>query len=519
MLAGDGLPEKGSIASFGVYNPPGVSYALAFGMLFAPRELVAAECFAAIALSLITMAGIYWYGARRFGEAVGWCSAMLYVLSSTGWYFMSDLRPRAHPVFVVWGIILLDWLWIEKRKNIVPLLIAWLAAAGYWMLEISPFVVAAAIVMALSYKLLSWKTVSLGLCIAILIWLPYLSFEWKRQFQDLKTLLITRTFDNSLLASYASALEQHNLKTTEGYRVHVYPGQEADQPSPVASMATEQIAPAESQPGKFDVLYRISSAVPRTNCSWGGDLIGLTLALSIVIVACGPRFLSRIIFSSEQTKAWKSLLMIACILAACYALVIFLVYKEPAGIIRERTMWLWPMACWCMAAVVDFVFRIWGFGTSGRVASLLVVAGSLGVLLINHDDAKWKTTSFLRNKGRLSPQIEFYDLVDYVANDIKASGKTKARIGYDLPMLPWFLVISGLDWRYSPGMQYDAVLEFRHNIINKSEDRFGISRKDRYRIVRRKASEPWAQTFFDLSSYPRLQVRKEFPSYIVLRKD
>lgn len=519
ILAGDGLPEKGSIASFGVYNPPGVSYALAFGLLFAPREPVAAECFAAITLSLVTVAGIYWYGARRFSETVGWCSAMLYLLSSTGWYFMSELRPRAHPVFLVWGIILLDWLWLEQRKNIVPFLIAWLAAAGYWMLEISPFLVAGAVIMALNYKLLSWKTVSMGLCIAILIWLPYLSFEWKRQFEDLKTLLITRTFNNSLLASYGSALEQHGLKTTEGYRVHVYPGQKTNQPPPAASTAAEQITSSEIQPEKLDVLYRISSAVPRTNYSWGGNLIGLTLALSLVVIVCGLGFFSQISGSSEQTKAWKSLLMIAWILAACYVLVICLVYNNPAAIIGERTQWLWPAACWCMAAVVDFAFRIGGLGTNWRVASLLVVAGFLGTLLINHDDAKWKATSFFRDKGRPLPQIEFYDLIDYVANDIKASGNTKAWIGYDLPMLPWFLITSGLDSRYSPGMQYDAELEFRHNIINKNKNRFGISRKDQYRIVRRKASEPWAQTFFDLSSYPKLQVCKEFPSYIVLRKD
>lgn len=214
------IPQHGSVASYFVFNAPGVTFGLLPGMLLCPTEPALAEHVSSLLLLALTLAGLFLLVARRFGASAAFWVCTLYMLSATGLYFAESLRPRAHPVFVVWILVFLD-KWISEKSKPAPAIAVFIfIAANYWLMEILP----ASLLFVIAWLVYRPKLPKAGLLIAVaaglLLWLPYLRFEWHRGFHDMRCLLTRKFSITDWDAAYREILTNPNLVTVEGQRVH-----------------------------------------------------------------------------------------------------------------------------------------------------------------------------------------------------------------------------------------------------------------------------------------------------------
>jgi hypothetical protein len=522
FLRGESLPSHGSVASFGVFNPPGVSFSLIFALLFFPEEPSLATQFASLFLSLLTVVGIYLLCFRRFGSSVAMWACLIFLVSSTGWYFIESLRPRAHPVFLVWSLYFLD-TWVNENKNYALSLALMLVALGmYWMLEITPLVIPLALIVIVNYKKIRAAYVAIPIIVSGIIWMPYLSLQWERDFKDIHTLLISQSPAFDLHDAYLRELQEAFIPVTEYYRAHDIPGYnhktQLDNLSDNFN-AEEEINKNDEYQSKYVPLGRlhpvyvflakVSQIFPTTSQP--------LIIIPIFIFAClMPPIFAILWFKGYFcgiSKSAKSYCLMLYSVSFCALLIFCKTYSGANHVIAERSLWLW--AGW---AIIFMAFPVMLFSKlNQRYSEVFVhVTGLIFVLaLYQNNDSIWKTQSLIRNNFRMLPESEFHLVINYVAEHILETGNDPA-IGYDLPFLPWVVAVRSVDGTSRIGLQYDVTFEHRHGIKNMNTGVFSVSPNDVYRIVEHSSQEPWRQTYLNLSEFPSMKLLKEFPGYTIL---
>lgn len=228
------IPTHGSVSSFYAFNPPGVSWGMVPGLLIFPSEAALAERVGSLLLLALTLAGLYFLLAGRFGVAAAVLACMVYALSGRGFFFATSLWPRAHPVFLVWFLYFAD-RWTEGRRYGLALALTVWFAGAYWMMEGVTAILIIPLLWAAYRPPIRWREVCFATGIGALIWSPYLTFETPRGFMDLRALL-TRT---STRADYNSdvrnSLSNPGLIMVENRRP---PGAKSRRPFPRTSGST-----------------------------------------------------------------------------------------------------------------------------------------------------------------------------------------------------------------------------------------------------------------------------------------
>ncbi len=231
LLTSGAIPAHGDVNSYFALNPPGISWGFLPGLLIFPKEIALAEKANGLILVAVTLLGLYVLSARRMGSAAAVLVCLVFLLSERGLFFAGSLWPRAHPVFLVWMFYCID-RWVTERRPwaLACALILWLAS-DYWMLEgITAIVVIPLVWLAFRPKV-RWRELAVAAAAGVLIWTPYLAFEFSRGFVDLRATL-TRT---SPITDYDAAahgvLHNPSLKTVENRRPHQVEGI-APEPAP-----------------------------------------------------------------------------------------------------------------------------------------------------------------------------------------------------------------------------------------------------------------------------------------------
>lgn len=192
------IPQKGSVSSFGSFNPPGVTLGMLSGVLLFADCPTAAQRLGATFWFSVAVLGLFVYVRRRFGLAAACLAVLLYGFSETGVFFAQTLWPRAHPAFLIWLLYFVDrWCLERDAKSLFPVILI-LGLATYWMLEFAPVLFALPLLFLIFRPPIQTRFVLLGSISAILVWSPYLVFQGSRDFVDLRSLLTQSDVEGEL---------------------------------------------------------------------------------------------------------------------------------------------------------------------------------------------------------------------------------------------------------------------------------------------------------------------------------
>lgn len=509
LLETGSLPVHGSVASFGVFNPPGVAFGLLPGYGFFPTEPALAMHSMTIFLSALAVAGIFLFLSRRFGWGIAVWACLIYLVSSTGCYFIAEMRPRAHPVFVIWILFFLD-LWVSERKAWAAFPVIFLqAAAMYWMLEITPFLLAIAAAVALYRAPIRWRWIAAGAALSLGLWFPYLKFQYERGFLDLRVLLVEQK-SHMMGQWFPNQLAEKGLQRTIGYRSHTIPDYlPAESPAP-ATAVNPPVAPASFLKRLHARLAPAFPVVPSAGIL--AVLIGSIIAGCCIGLRMGK---SREQADADELPRRRTHAILSLTALLCGGSLFYHTFGQSDDIVIRRFLWLWTVFAMLLVLGVRRLMPLLikreqtaRFAANG-VLALLAGALSLNPTLVGNGFS-WVEHGF----GTVPPG-EFNEVIDITAQAIRENG-LPPRIGYDLPFIEWAPAVWEIDGTSSIGVQYDLMLSFRHGIENLNTGPIQVSPDDSIRIVEHASPEPWRQSYLNLSGYPAMEVFTTLERYTIL---
>jgi hypothetical protein len=185
------IVEKGELSSYFSYNPPGTWFLMIPGMLLTSDPRL--QELAGTALIIYgTLIFLYLAAREAAGRVVAVPATIMFALSRLGFI---GLWPVGHPFFIVASLYFL-LLWIKRRAAwALGACIAILAYGLYVDLAIIPLLFVLPVLWLIYRPPLGWKSLLLSALFGLLVWFPYLRYEYNRGFVDLASLLLLRPVD------------------------------------------------------------------------------------------------------------------------------------------------------------------------------------------------------------------------------------------------------------------------------------------------------------------------------------
>jgi hypothetical protein len=184
--------EKGELASYHSYNPPGTFYFMIPGVLLVSDPRLQ-DLPGTILIVFATLVFLYLAVREAAGRAPALAAGLVYGASRVG--FMG-LWPIGHPLFLVASLYFL-LLWVKRRAGwALAVNLALLALGLYMDLAIIPIVLIIPVVWLIYRPPLAWKSLLAALVFGCAVWFPYLRYETGRGFADLASLLLLRDVDS-----------------------------------------------------------------------------------------------------------------------------------------------------------------------------------------------------------------------------------------------------------------------------------------------------------------------------------
>ncbi|HTK10820.1 MAG TPA: glycosyltransferase family 39 protein [Ktedonobacteraceae bacterium] len=196
-------------ASIGIINPPAVVYLLMITAAFSPNPLWAAVLTALMASLAVVLT--YVFVRRYFGRVAATITALTYALAYRSVFYARFIwNQNFLHLFVILFFFALFWGVVERRRG-------WLFPAMFLLglmiqLHATAVLLAAPLLVAvlLAPGTIRWRDLLLGLLSLLLLYLPYLLWEFSVQFYDLNLLLTPSkhlpVVDNEALLFYQSYL-------------------------------------------------------------------------------------------------------------------------------------------------------------------------------------------------------------------------------------------------------------------------------------------------------------------------
>jgi hypothetical protein len=193
---------------------------------------------------------------------------------------------------------------------------------------------------------------------------------------------------------------------------------------------------------------------------------------------------------------------------------ILLLVAEPDK--PERFWWVWPLQVMFLAAFVTHVLpRL-------RTPRLVIWISSILLIfaLVGNSFLFSRANAWTRN-GWAGSDAEQIQVVDYIANQIRADGKEQAPIGYQTFIYPFMAEYNITNPQYKVGAEFDLLFDYRRGISNTNQCAEGISSKDEYRIVQTKPQEDeWApRQYFNVHLDDSFKMLRQVGSYQVHKRD
>jgi 4-amino-4-deoxy-L-arabinose transferase-like glycosyltransferase len=575
------LPQHGDTGSYGSYKPPGTAWLLMPGTVLLSDPRAAAYVGTGL-LHFATLLGIFLLAWRCFGMWPACLAVLLYGLSRHGLFLAGSLWPNGRPDFYVW-FALFTSLWAIRRnaRYLAAAVTVW-GLGMHVDMAIAPALFILPVVW-LSYRppVRPLPLLIAGL-IVLTVWSPYLRLEATRGFADMKSQLFLRYMlpehyrqswcDTSLtLMTWrepvgstehgASAMQGSSLdgsarpiglssrlrmvkdkvlsNFTEATRLPglnvlllvlvlvmvllcTLPGVAgegpavAERPPPrqrrlrlmamllIATGLILQAIISVRIPGAAFILASGSAKkLPQVLL-----LVGIMLLGGPWLLAVTQRALRRIGIEFHPTMPMR--LLVINLVVPWFILVVLAEPGKP-----ERFWWVWPLQVILLAASVAYLLPKF------PVPRAIVATAQLAlVLLVVLNRTLVGRIESWRAEGWAGKDPEEVQVIDYVANQIRGEGKSKAAIGYQLFIYPFMAQYHITNPIYKVGGELELMLASRHGIENTDQCAEGISPNDEYRIVqirpRRGPEEP--MQYFDAPLDNRFRLLRRFGLYEVFKR-
>ncbi len=178
------LPEKGQLYSYNAYAPPGTAFLIFPGMvLFRDPRLF--EIPATFLLYVGSVIVVFLIGRRALGPSAGLAAGALFAVSRLGLQ-----NPIETPFFVVLSIYFL-LLWVQDHRRVgLPIALIAEACALYVYPKNLPIVLAFPVIWWVYRPPVSWRSLLVASGIILALWFPYLRFELRRGFVDVRSYVL-----------------------------------------------------------------------------------------------------------------------------------------------------------------------------------------------------------------------------------------------------------------------------------------------------------------------------------------
>ena len=200
------LPITSNTASISIAHPPGVIYLFAL-----PAALSANPLWAVVFVGIFNMIAVlltYLFARRYYGRLAGAVAAFLYATALKPLMYGRFIwQPNLMPPFVIFFILALFWGVVERRKGwLFPALL--LLGILYQMHETTLLLLVPLLVaIVLAPGTMRWRDLAFALVLLLIIFSPYLLWEFSTKFADLLTL---------------STLEKHGRLYLEGIGFYLF---------------------------------------------------------------------------------------------------------------------------------------------------------------------------------------------------------------------------------------------------------------------------------------------------------
>jgi hypothetical protein len=557
LLAQGRIPDRGTLTSFGSYTPPGLSWLFLPGVaLFSDPRL-----FGFIGSGMLhigTLTGIFLLAFRHLEMRYALLSVLLYGFSEIGFYFAGALWPRGQPFFFVW-MVYWTCLWAASgnAKYLAASLVTW-AVGVYVFMELAPALFILPVVWFVYRPPVNLPALALAAGVVALIWYPYLRFESRRGFVDLRSQILMqdiRSSNNPLWCDPTLALlhEETKIKPSTsampyaksflvwfilaaGRRIFaiahglvinfegVVPGMQFIMLGLVIGGLlllsfhhTRFSLPTLEIIGRYQLTLLgvglIVLGVVANEFVIGRYLAPLTLgkvlvpetissirALQVLATLSGIAILMRNSIS-RNLKAFaarfhtKNSDTLSLGLSLAVPWLVLLLVAEHGRLVRF--FWLLPVQVIVLAACLTTIRSRLGLVLAG----LLIVCSLLGASVFSTINAAM-TTEW---SGSDDSVVE---VVGFVSDQIRVSGRTQASIGYvNGDDIPTFTQV------YRVGADFDLLFKDLHGVSNTNSCAEGIAPDNEYRIIGRSGS----QNQF-VSPEGGFEFLKQFGSYKVYRR-
>src|SRR5579885_3002488 len=182
------VPVMANLASINILNPPATIYLLMLGAVFSANPY--SGLVVTVILNVFAVILTYAVTRRYYGRLAGATTATFYAVAElTVAYSRFIWNQNLLAPFVPLFLFALFWGVVERRRG-------WLASAVLlwgWMIQLHGSAVLLAIPLILScilaFKTLRWRDVFLAIGLLLLIYSPYIVWEWVTHFADVPVLL------------------------------------------------------------------------------------------------------------------------------------------------------------------------------------------------------------------------------------------------------------------------------------------------------------------------------------------
>jgi 4-amino-4-deoxy-L-arabinose transferase-like glycosyltransferase len=199
------LPLTSNRASIGALNPPMVVYFLMLPAMFSANPLWG-QAFVAL-LNTLAVLLTYLFTRRYYGRLAGTISSALFATSVSAWLYSRPIWPQNFLPFLV---VIFIWLLfrgvVERKKGwFFP---AILVLGGLYQLHGSTLYLSLPLGVAtvLAFKTIRWREIAYALIGLLLIFAPFIIWEFHNGFSDLKVTLATAqaevVYDTAALNRY-----------------------------------------------------------------------------------------------------------------------------------------------------------------------------------------------------------------------------------------------------------------------------------------------------------------------------
>jgi hypothetical protein len=576
------VPDKGVLNSFASYSPPGVSWLVVPGVsLFTDPRLF--QFPSSIALYAGTLVGIFLLARLHFGLATAILAVVLYGFSDLGLTFAESVwHKRPLPFFYVWMVYWTTrWMQTNQCKYLLTALVTW-GAGLFVFMDMAPAVFIFPAIWLIYRPRLKQQALWLAAGLSLLIWYPYLQFQFKRDFLDLRsqvlrygvlpaaykdswcdsTLLVREVTTSELSAHFAPPA---STKSRGGLGMQVLRRYQAIEAGLLSNFERSASVPGNAAFLSLLVLVALATlpllASPVKHRVDGLARSPWVTGLAVAMIACGVLanevLLTRYVSPDgilEPLAITRIRMFQVLLVIGGFSLLLLRksIFSTAARLVRRaETSNRLPghpesHGLLVLSLVIPWIIlllliepqrtnRLWWLWPLHAI--FLAAAATYLLRRLNAPRLfRWIAPLWLLSTMLANPQVlsrvaawsrdgwsrndsEVVAAVDYVAAQIKSEGKNAAAIGYNVIVEPFYVTFNAVDPRYKAGADWDLFFKYRHGIMNTNRCAEGVSSKDDYRIVQAIPERKVPRRYIiDALPHEEFKIARRFEFYDVYRR-